>query len=105
MMDELVNKMFGLEVKDGVDYFYLHRFDGYENFESIALYLEKTIKAHLVSSDLGIFTAKHQFSISDEQFILEYHEDIGICFYSLSKKNTILKSILLDLNNRLSALM
>lgn len=104
-MNGLANKIFSLEVRDGVDYFYLHGFDSYENFESITLYLEQIIHAHIIGSDLGIFTAKHQFSISNEQFILEYHEDIGICFYSLGKENSVLKSILLDLETRLSTLM
>lgn len=98
-----MSKIVTLEKKDGLEYFYLNGFDSYDNFESIVLYLEEIMQAHLVSSDLGIYTAKYHFFISGEQFVLEYHEDIGICFYSLDGGD-ILKNILLDLESRLSAI-
>ncbi|WP_304334933.1 hypothetical protein [Conchiformibius steedae] len=95
--------LFHKEEKDEITYYHIIGLEDLEFFFSIREYIIKNFHAILHREDIGIFTAKAYFLIDTEEVTLEFHEDIGIFFYSPKGGNKhILEKIAQDLENRLA---
>jgi hypothetical protein len=86
--------------KDGAVEFHLLEVDSWDEFDSLARYVEKEFDGKVVEKMDEVFTRKWTFDVQGELVVLRHHEDVGN-YFDGSEKCEVLRRIVADLDERL----
>ena len=89
-----------IEQEDGVVEFHLIEVNSWDEFDSLAQYVEKEFNAKVVEKMDEVFTRKWTFDVNGELVSLRHHEDVGNYFEG-SEECESLRRIVADLTDRL----
>lgn len=75
--------------------------ESWDDFESLAKYLQKTFDAAIIDQVDGVCTRKWRFHVSGEEITLKHHDDLGNYFVCIGPESELVSRITSDLDRRL----